>query len=106
MIRTKSLGSAVAGVLIVSVLVAAVAFHPYAVHAATFSNVQVNTVLNGPFPKNKQNEPSLAQNPIKPLNLIAGSNDEIGLPACTDTTPSSCPFTAGISVSGFRVCLW
>src|SRR5260370_42173829 len=64
-------------------------------------NVQVNAVFPGPFPKNKQNEPSLAQNPKNSLNLIAGSNDEIGLPACTNTTPSSCPFTAGVSVSGF-----
>ncbi len=69
--------------------------------APTVTNVQVNQVFPGPFPKNKQNEPSLAQNPTNPQNLIAGSNDEIGLPACTDTTPSSCPFTQGISVSGF-----
>ncbi len=102
MTRKKSFWSAVAGLLIVSTLVAAVAFRPYAAHASpTISNVQVNKVLDGPFPKNKQNEPSLAQNPTKPLNLIAGSNDEIGLPACTDATPSSCPFTPGISVSGF-----
>jgi hypothetical protein len=67
----------------------------------TVTNFQVNQVLAGPFPKNKQNEPSLAQNPLIPQNLIAGSNDEIRLPACTDTTPSSCPFTAGVSVSGF-----
>jgi len=102
MTRKKSFWSAVAGLLVVSTLVAAVAFHPYAAHASpTITNVQVNQLLAGPFPKNKQNEPSLAQNPTKPLNLIAGSNDEIGLPACTNTTPSSCPFTAGVSVSGF-----
>ncbi len=102
MTRKKSFWSAVAGLLIVSTLVATVVFHPYAAHALpTITNVQVNQVLDGPFPKNKQNEPSLAQNPTNPLNLIAGSNDEIGLPACTNTTPSSCPFTAGISVSGF-----
>jgi hypothetical protein len=65
------------------------------------SNVQVNQPFAGPFPTNKQNEPSLAQHPSNPLNLIAGSNDEIGLPACTNTTPSSCPFTPGVSVSGF-----
>src|SRR5712692_9946012 len=101
MTRKKSFWSAVAGLLMVSALIAAVAFHPYAVHASSVTNVQVNAVLAGPFPKNKQNEPSLAQNPTNSLNLIAGSNDEIGLPACTNTTPSSCPFTAGISVSGF-----
>src|SRR5712692_4002739 len=101
MTRKKSFWSAVAGLLMVSALIAAVAFHPYAVHASSSTDVQVNQVLAGPFPKNKQNEPSLAQNPTNSLNLIAGSNDEIGLPACTNTTPSSCPFTAGISVSGF-----
>lgn len=74
---------------------------PWGASGTSFTDVQVNAVLAGPFPKNKQNEPSLAQNPTNHLNLIAGSNDEIGLPACTNTTPSSCPFTAGISVSGF-----
>jgi len=66
-----------------------------------FTNVQVNQVLAGPFPKNKQNEPSIAQNPTNSLNLIASSNDEIALPACTNVTPSSCPFTPGVSISGF-----
>src|SRR5713226_2629319 len=74
---------------------------PLAAATPTVINVQVNQALAGPFPRNKQNEPSLAQNSTKPLNLIAGSNDEIGLPACTNTTPSSCPFTNGVSVSGF-----
>src|SRR6266852_3360590 len=101
MTRKKSFWSAVAGLLMVSALIAAVAFHPYAVHASSVTNVQVNAVLAGPFPKNKQNEPSLAQNPTNSLNLIAGSNDEIGEPACTNTTPSSCPFANGASVSGF-----
>src|SRR5260370_1185842 len=106
MTRKKSFWSAVAGLLIVSTLVAAVAFRPYAAHAAPIvTNVQVNAKFDGPFPKNKQNEPSLAQNPTNPMNLIAGSNDEIGLPACTDTTPSSCPFTAGKSISGFYASL-
>ena len=77
---------------------------PGAQHVAATSsmtNVQVNQRLDGPFPKNKQNEPSLAQNPTNALNLIASSNDEIALPACTNTTPSSCPFTNGVSISGF-----
>jgi hypothetical protein len=93
-----------ARILFIGALLAAPTFGPGAQLAAatpTVSNFQVNKTLAGPFPKNKQNEPSLAQNPTKPLNLIAGSNDEIALPACTNTTPSSCPFTNGISVSGF-----
>ena len=98
----KTIWSAVAGLLAVSTFVATVALHPYAAHASpTITNVQVNAVFPGPFPTNKQNEPSLAQNPKKPLNLISGSNDEIGEPACTNTTPSSCPFVAGVQSSGF-----
>jgi hypothetical protein len=98
----KVIAPAVTAMLMVSIILAAVAFSSRAALASpAITNVQVNTVFAGPFPKNKQNEPSLAQNPTNPLNLIAGSNDEIGLPACTNTTPSSCPFTAGISVSGF-----
>jgi hypothetical protein len=86
----------------VMALVAALILIPDVPLGATSAvDVQVNQVLSGPFPKNKQNEPSLAQNPTNPANLIAGSNDEIGEPACTDTTPSSCPFKAGVSVSGF-----
>ncbi len=69
--------------------------------SGSVTNVQVNQVFDGPFPTNKQNEPSLAENPTNPMNLVAGSNDEIGEPACTDTTPSSCPFVPGVSVSGF-----
>ncbi len=72
------------------------------IHASTIlGNFQVNAVFPGPFPTNKQNEPSLAQNPTNPLNLIAGSNDEIGEPGCTNATPSSCPFVAGVQTSGF-----
>jgi hypothetical protein len=72
-----------------------------AIPLITSADTQVNQVFPGPFPKNKQNEPSLAQNPANGLNLVAGSNDEIGLPPCTDATPSQCPFTPGRSVSGF-----
>lgn len=89
--------------LVVGAIAAAIVSVPNAPIGAQFlaPNVQVNQVFSGPFPPNKQNEPSLAQNPKNPLNLIAGSNDEIGEPSCTDTTPSSCPFVAGVSISGF-----
>ncbi len=86
--------------LIIATIIAPLTLIPTHVSATT-ANVQVNAAFAGPFPTNKQNEPSLAQNPTNPLNIIAGSNDEIGEPACTDTTPSSCPFVAGVSVSGF-----
>jgi hypothetical protein len=67
----------------------------------TTTDIQVNQVLSGPFPINKQAEPSIAINPTNPLNIIVASGDEIAEPACTDTTPSSCPVVFGISISGF-----
>lgn len=84
-------------------ILAALALAPSGALAAppAIANVQVNRAFSGPFPSNKQNEPSLAQNPTSSLNLIAGANDEIGEPACTNATPSSCPFASGVSASGF-----
>src|SRR5260370_7333268 len=95
---------AIAALLVFSALFAVIAFGSrvaLAQLAISVSNVQLNKVFAGPFPTNKENEPSLAQNPTKPLNLISGSNDEIGEPACTNTTPSSCPFVPGVQSSGF-----
>jgi hypothetical protein len=50
-----------------------------------------------PFPRNKQNEPADAINPLNPKIVVAGSNDEIDLAPCVG---SSCPFTPGVGVSG------
>src|SRR5437588_5583857 len=100
----KVLLPALAALLVVSALFAVIAFGSRVAHAqpaVSATNVQVNQVFAGPFPTNKQNEPSLAQNPKNSLNLISGSNDEIGEPACTNTTPSSCPFVSGVQSSGF-----
>ncbi len=63
-------------------------------------DTQTNLVQPAPFPQNKQNEPAIAQNPAHPKNLIAGSNDEIDLPACT---ASGCPFVGNIGLSGVYV---
>ena len=41
----------------------------------SISNTQVNQVFAGPFPTNKQNEPSLAMDPANAQHLVAGSND-------------------------------
>src|SRR5207244_9490353 len=78
--------------------------HP-AFAASPPPNVQVNQPFDGPFPTNRTAEPTIAQNPTNPKNIIVGSNDEIKEPTCTDTTHSVCQAVAGISLSGFYASL-
>ena len=55
------------------------------------------------FPQNKQNEPSIARDPLTGA-LIVGANDELSLDLCRGTTvplASPCPFTPGRPISAF-----
>jgi hypothetical protein len=58
------------------------------------------------FPTNKQNEPTIAVNPVNSSLLIAGSNDEQRQPPCGpgpvrgDVEASDCSFFPGVGTSG------
>ncbi len=62
------------------------------------------------FPQTKQNEPSIAVNPLNSQNLIAGANDEQAEPPCQDLDGdgfldglAECPFAANVGTSGVYV---
>src|SRR5438034_11314183 len=93
--RLKILVAVVLGVLFVPARTAAA---PIAAE-----NVLVDQDYGLQFPQNKQTENTIVRDPFSGV-LIAGANDELGLNLChVVTTPltSPCPFTPGVSVSGY-----
>ncbi len=68
---------------------------------------QPSSDANAVFPTNKQNEPTIAVNPIHPNFLIAGTNDEQRQPPCgpgpirgTSAPQSDCSFFPGVGTDG------
>ena len=67
------------------------------------TNYRVDLDHGALFPQNKQNEPSIARDPLTGA-LIVGANDELSLDLCRGTTvplASPCPFTPGRPISAY-----
>src|SRR3954454_2541030 len=83
------------GRFVVALVVLSLAAAPAVAQAA---EALVNTGSPpGPFPQNKQNEPTVAVDPTNPGVLAAGSNDEIDEGPCVG---GDCPFVQGVGNSG------
>src|SRR5881397_3548032 len=88
--------------LAIAALVAVAAGSP-AGRAKVIANVNIDLDHGLLFPQNKQNEPSIARDPLTGA-LIAGANDEVNNNLCSGTTTplaSPCPFTPGQPTSAY-----
>ena len=91
-IRAGLLGLALAAIVAATVVPA------YGV-ADTSVEVSVGSP-DGPFSRNKQNEPAVTVDPNHPFLVAAGSNDNIDMEACNAGDDTTCPFTLDVGGSG------
>jgi hypothetical protein len=112
--RLRRLVPVAAGAVVLLAVYGGVASAQTGPHGTVLFNSLVNTAVPAggttdgqpavdAFPQNKQNEPSIALDPVTGA-LIAGSNDEIDEPLCTGAgtaaSPGSCPFAPNVGNSG------
>jgi hypothetical protein len=87
--------------LLALVLAALVAVPFTAVAQTTTGDTEVSVGSpDGPFSRNKQNEPAVTVDPAHPWLVAAGANDNLDMEACNAGPQTDCPFTTDVGVSG------